>query len=124
MPKAQVLILEEEHDMAEKFNPILIESGYETFQAHSLHEAYQHAKQSRPDVILVGDNFHKHSGLEICEELRGEIDTCYANILLLVPAVDKNIQERAREAGVNDIVQNDIDSQNLLKRIEALLNPV
>src|ERR1041385_3039390 len=75
MPKAQVLILEEEHDMAEKFNPILIESGYETFQAHSLHEAYQHAKQSRPDVILVGDNFHKHSGLEICEELRGEIDT-------------------------------------------------
>ena len=124
MQKAHILILDEMPQGIERLKQYLITKGYEASHARNLHEAFQHAKAKRPDVIVVGDNFHKRNGFEICEELRSESDTCYANILLLVSAVDRSVQEQARVAGVNDVVEKNIDEQSFLKHIETLLNQV
>ena len=70
----------------------------------------------------MGDSFTKHSGIEICEELRSEIDTCYANIVLFVPAPDASVQLRASQSGVNEVVQKNIDGQNFLKRMESIFS--
>lgn len=122
MQQAQILILIEKSEASEKLCQLLAGNGHDVFLAHSLHEAFQRAKEKRPDVIVVGNMFHKHSGLEVCVELRSEIDTCYAGILLIVPVVDNDTLNRAREAGVNEIIQINADNQHLVDRVELLLN--
>ncbi len=124
MEKANILFLAEAPHNAERSIEGLLAKRFEISYARNLHEAFHHAKEKRPDVIVVEDNFQKQNGFELCEELRGESDTCYASILLLVSAVDRTIEERARIAGVNDVVQKNIDEQSLIQHIESLLKPM
>ena len=121
MPKAYILFLDGLHKEMERLHKLLVSNGYSASHARNLHEIFQLAKVNRPDVIVVGDDVNKHDAFKVCEELRSESDTCYANIVLLVPVVDERVRESARVAGVNDVVEKNIDAQKLLKRIEALL---
>ena len=121
MQKLNILLVSGAAEPREKLKQEIQKKGYSMREVHNLHDAFHMAKNVRPDVILVDDNFHKHSGLEMCEAFRGEVDTCYANIILLSSSIDRSVEERARQVGVTDVVSRSIDEPALVKRIEVFL---
>ena len=123
MSKARIMIADESTELYDRFKTPLTQGGYEVVLARSLHEVFQAAQKARPDVVIATDGIEKMTGLQMCEELRAEIDTCYAAILLMVPAVERSLQDRARETGVNAVLPRNADGAALMKQIEALLSP-
>ena len=122
MVKSRILIVDESSDVAVRFKPALTEEGFEVNVVHSLHEAFHSAKNSKPDIILVNDVFHKHSGYEICSELRGETDTCYAEIILFLPVVDSAAGRHASEVGINEVMLKSARPKELIERLHAMLD--
>ena len=123
MAKANVVIVHESPQSVGKIVQYLQANGYEMFQAETLHAVFHIAQSSKPDVIVVPGNLHKLDGFQMCEELRSEIDTCYANIVMLVETVDAQVRKRAKEVGVNEVLLKTVDGPTLMKHIEALVNP-
>lgn len=67
-----VLIVEDQHAIAELLLDVLVDAGYEASRAPSASEAATFARDTAPDVILLDVMMPDRSGWDVLDELRAE----------------------------------------------------
>lgn len=84
-------------------------------------EAERRVREGSLDLIVANINAQSFDGLRLCAHLRSGKMTRDLPLLALVDKADKERQHRALELGVNDIVVQPVDPQELAARARTQL---
>jgi len=84
-------------------------------------EAFEKAIKEKPSLIIADTNMPGLNGYELCEKVRGTPELKDIPLILLVGTYETFDSERAKRVGANDHITKPFESQQLIKKIRALL---
>lgn len=121
MPKAKILIVEDDPDLVEVLTYNLRQHGYEAVAAKDGSEGLRQAQLSVPDLIILDIMLPLIDGLEVCRRLRSDPATRDALVILLTAKSEETDQVIGFSFGADDYVTKPFSVKVLLERIRALL---
>lgn len=133
MDKQQILIVEDDLDLAEMLNAYFRVQNYEVFTAAWGEEALQISRDNEVDLIVLDIRLPDIDGYEVCRQLRTQRRTQDTPIIFLTEKRDRVDKLQGLELGVVDYITKPFDIQELRLRVrnainrasrQALINPV
>ena len=120
----KVLIADDEPDIIEilKFN--LEKQGYDVVTAKDGDEAFDRAKQHRPDLIVLDMMMPKKNGIEVLELLRLQPAFKATLIMFLTALNDETTQLRGFSTGADDYVSKPVSTSVFVSKVNALFRRV
>lgn len=117
----RILVVEDDHGIADTLRRGLIFEGYQVTVATDGQEALTSARDQMPDLVVLDWMLPGLDGLEVCKRLRAASDVP----ILMLTAKD-SIPERVEglDAGADDYLVKPFAFDELLARIRALLRRV
>jgi two-component system, OmpR family, phosphate regulon response regulator PhoB len=120
MPKARILVIEDDRDLAEVLEYNLKRAGYEVFRSHDGRDGLQQAQLRLPDIVLLDVMLPLVDGLEICRQLRARPETRQCLIMMLTAKTEETDQLVGFSVGADDYVVKPFSVKVLLERVKAL----
>lgn len=117
---SQILVVEDEADLADLVAFNLRESGHEVTVTHNGANALADVARQRPDLILLDVMLPDISGFEVCRRLRRSADTARVPVIMLTAKAEEVDRIVGFEVGADDYVIKPFDLEELLARIEAV----
>jgi len=121
MPKARVLIVEDDRSLADVLDYNLRQDGYQTTVALDGQDGLQQAKLKPPDLVVLDLMLPIIDGLEICRRLRADPVTRNILVLMLTAKGEETDQVAGFSVGTDDYVTKPFSVKVLLERVRALL---
>lgn len=121
MPKAQILIVEDDRSLAEVLEYNLRQNGYQTLVANDGQDGLRQARLRSPDLIVLDLMLPMVDGLEICRRLRADPVTRNILVLMLTAKSEETDEVVGFSVGTDDYVAKPFSVKVLLERIRALL---
>src|SRR5215813_7154300 len=122
MPKAHVLIVEDEPDIAGLIKHTLERSGDADASIVGSGDAALRAVADRlPDLIILDLNLPVVGGLEVCRILRSRADTPHVPIIMLTARTSEDDRVTGLEHGADDYVTKPFSLRELSARVRAVL---
>ena len=109
-----VLIVDDDVDHAEALAHGLSKQGYQPLIARTVSTAVLMTGMYRPRVIIMDVNLPDGSGLELCESINDDSETCEIPVIMLSGSSENDIVRRARHAGCEYYVHKPHDPKALL----------
>src|SRR5258705_11107950 len=103
-----ILIIEDESDVADLLEMGLHKAGFKTTTAADGVTGLQKARDNRPDFIILDLMLPKMSGLEVCRILKGDAVTSRIPILMLTAKAEEIDRIVGLEFGADDYVTKPI----------------
>src|SRR5688572_2846286 len=104
----KILVVEDFDDIRKMMKILLQMYGYEVLEASNGYEAVQKAVEQHPDLILMDIAMPALDGVQATSVIRQH--DSLANVpILAVTAYSDFYNERAREAGCNDVLSKPLD---------------
>jgi PleD family two-component response regulator len=131
--KINLLIVEDDLDVAEMLNAYFQAQGYKVQCAHWGQDALKFCGQSRPDLIILDIRLPDLDGYEIAKRLRSHRRTKDIPILFLTEKRSRTEKLRGLSLGADDYITKPFDVQELRLRVRnaiqrskqgSLTNPV
>ncbi len=97
----QVLVIEDEPNIAEAISFILSRDGWSVSTHASGTTAVQAVRDAKPDVLILDVMLPGKSGYDILQDLRSADDTRALPVLMLTARGQKTDRELAERLGVN-----------------------
>ena len=120
MPKATVLIVEDNPDVMETVRLLLDRNGFNVLTADNCSKAYDQMTLNRPDVILVDLLIPDMTGLEFIRWVRRISD--YTRLpMIAMSAYDYNYLAAAIAAGANAAIRKPEGLDNLVETINQVI---
>jgi DNA-binding response OmpR family regulator len=116
-----VLVADDDPDILSLVTLRLERSGCDVVSAGDGEQALATALARTPDLALLDVMMPKLDGYEVTERLRGEESTRYLPIILLTARVQEADIARGIEAGADDYVEKPFSTQDLSRRVQAVL---
>jgi two-component system alkaline phosphatase synthesis response regulator PhoP len=117
----RVLVIEDEHDVAELIRYHLAKEGYEVRLASNGIDGLDQAKASRPDMILLDLMVPQLNGWEVCRRLKQDGSTRSALVIMVTGRAGEGDKVLGFEVGADDYVTKPFSPRELLARIRAVL---
>lgn len=114
----QLLLAEDELDLARAIEVILTKQGYLVDVVHDGEDAYQYAQLSQYDGIILDIMMPKLSGIEVLTKLRATWSQVPILLLTAKSAVDDRIE--GLDAGADDYLTKPFNMGELLARVRAM----
>jgi len=115
----RVLLVEDDHDIAEPLARALVREGYEVGTAHDGRIALEQVLEAPPDLIILDVGLPGMDGLEVCRHVR---DVRPDVPILMLTARDGELEQVAGlDAGADDYVTKPFRLSVLLARVRAML---
>lgn len=114
----QLLLAEDELDLARAIEVILTKQGYLVDVVHDGEDAYQYAQLSQYDGIILDIMMPKLSGIEVLTKLRATGSQVPILLLTAKSAVDNRIE--GLDAGADDYLTKPFNMGELLARVRAM----
>lgn len=114
----QLLLAEDELDLARAIEVILTKQGYLVDVVHDGEDAYQYAQLSQYDGIILDIMMPKLSGIEVLTKLRATGSQVPILLLTAKSAVDDRIE--GLDAGADDYLTKPFNMGELLARVRAM----
>ena len=114
----RILVVEDEHDIADFIRRGLIYKGYEVDVASDGEQALNLARDHPPDLVLLDLMLPKIDGVEVCRRLRAASDL---PIIILTARDSVDDKVRGLDAGGDDYVTKPFSFDELLARVRAAL---
>jgi two-component system alkaline phosphatase synthesis response regulator PhoP len=121
MPKAIVLIIDDEADLIELVRYNLEQEGYSVIGAADGESGFARAVSEKPDVIVMDLMLPGIDGLEVCRMLRMESSTARIPIIMLTARASESDRVVGLELGADDYMTKPFSPRELTARIKALL---
>jgi CheY-like chemotaxis protein len=118
---ARVLIVDDDWMNREVLEAHLTGAGYEVVVVHSGEKALEAAAQTPPDLVLLDVRMQGMSGYEVCRELKAQMATRLAVVMLVTALESDEDREQAIDAGADDFISKPFTSLALLTRVHNLL---
>jgi len=117
----QILIVEDEVDIAELIAFNLERSGYEVIKSHDGISGTNLALQHRPDLIILDIMLPGRDGYGVFKELRRDARTSDVPVLMLTARSQTEDRIKGLEAGADDYLTKPFSPKELLLRVHAIL---
>lgn len=121
MTRSRVLIIEDDHSLAEVLAYNLKQAGYEVLLARNGSEGLQQAESKLPDLVILDLMLPLVDGLEVCRRLRSQAATRDVLILMLTARAEESDQVIGLSLGADDYVTKPFSVKVLLERVKALV---
>ncbi len=122
MTKRRILIVEDEHDIAELVALHLTDLCDETVIASDGYEGMRHAKSDHWDLIILDLRLPGPDGLEICRTVRRERP--YQPILMLTSKSSELDRVLGLETGADDYLTKPFSVLELVARVRAIFRRI
>jgi two-component system phosphate regulon response regulator PhoB len=121
MGKASILIVEDDHSLAEVLEYNLRQEGYETKVASDGQQGLREMRLRCPDLVILDLMLPMIDGLEVCRQLRADPALQELLVLMLTARSEESDQLVGFSVGADDYVTKPFSVKVLLQRIQALL---
>lgn len=119
--KSQILIVEDDLDLAEMLNSYFRVQGYEVLTAAWGAEAVRIGSEALPDLVVLDIRLPDFDGYEVCKQLRSDRRTANLPIIFLTEKRDRVDKLAGLELGVVDYITKPFDIQELRLRVRNAL---
>lgn len=114
----QILIAEDEKEIANSLKKSIISVGHETAIAHDGEQALQLLSANQYDVLLLDWRMPKISGLDVCKRLRAAGNNI--PIILITALSDISNKIEALNFGADDYITKPFSFEEVMARIRAV----
>lgn len=118
--QSSILVVDEDRGSRQALRDVLLGMGFSSvFTAANSREALLEISAHSPSAMLLDYRLSKVDGLSLTERLRrsGDSGNIGIPVILMASAIDASLVQRARDAGVNEIVMKPISMQVLVRRL-------
>src|SRR5690625_4201316 len=116
--KQTILVIDDEKPIADILQYNLEQEGYAVICAFDGEEAVELAIKERPDLLLLDIMLPKKDGLEVCREVRQQLDVP----IIMLTAKDSEVDiVLGLELGADDYVTKPFGTRELLARVKSNL---
>ena len=119
--KPLILIVEDEVDLVTLLQYNLEKEGFRTINATDGEEALLLAREQRPSLMLLDWMLPVLSGIEVCRQLRRNVETQSIPIIMLTARSDEADKVRGLNSGADDYLAKPFSPSELVARIQAVL---
>jgi DNA-binding response OmpR family regulator len=116
-----ILAADDDEDILELVTFRLERSGYTVVQARDGEEAFQLAKDTKPDLAVLDVMMPKMDGFELTRRLRAEETTSRIPIILLTARAQDADLQQGFDAGADDYIRKPFSPQELRARVQSIL---
>ena len=126
MEKANILVVDDDKEIAELVGIHLREEGYEVYKAYSGKEALEIFKQERIDLVILDVMMPVMNGYEATKTIRTMDRSDAKKIPIIAMTANAFVEDRikSKEAGMNEHVSKPIDMKLLVKIIAELAGKI
>jgi two-component system alkaline phosphatase synthesis response regulator PhoP len=117
----QILVAEDDRDIAELIAHYLQKSGWEPHLVTAGDEALGYARSNVVDVVILDVMLPGLSGLEVCRALRADRATAAVPIIMLTARAEEADRVIGLEIGADDYIAKPFSPNELIARVRALL---
>ena len=117
----QILIAEDDRDIASLIAHYMQKSGWQPHIASSGDEALAHARAQPVDVAILDVMLPGISGLEVCRLLRADRTTATLPIIMVTARAEETDRIMGLEIGADDYISKPFSPNELVARIRALV---
>jgi two-component system, OmpR family, response regulator MprA len=114
----RVLVVEDEHNIADFIRRGLTYQGYEVEVAHNGEQALRTAQDNLPDLVILDLMLPDIDGVEVCQRLRSADDL---PIIMLTARDAVSDKVEGLEAGADDYMTKPFEFPELLARVKVAL---
>jgi len=118
---SQILIVEDDVDLAEMLNAYFRVQGYEILTATWGKDAVRVAQEMVPDVVLLDIRLPDIDGYEVCHQLRQHRRTKEIPVIFLTEKRERSDKITGLELGAVDYITKPFDIQELRLRVRNTL---
>lgn len=117
--RQRILVIEDDHDIAEIIALTLRAEGFEVVIAHSAEEGLALREQASPNLVLLDLMLPGMDGLQVCRKLRSEAG--YTPIIILSAKSGETHRVLGLELGADDYLTKPFSTAELVARVRAVL---
>lgn len=117
----QILVVDDDSDIARFVEVNLRSAGYEVTVASDGEEALQRATEIRPDLVLLDVMMPRLDGFEVAQRLRRSPQTANTSIIMLTAKALSTDKVLGLTAGADDYIIKPFDPIELLARVKGTL---
>jgi DNA-binding response OmpR family regulator len=118
---ARILIVEDEHEIAENLAALLSAKGHKVETVGDGAEALPRARRFAPHVVLLDVMLPRMSGFDVAKLLRADPKTAKIKIVMVTGLGRVGDVDTAFASGADDYLIKPFDSDRLFKKIEKVL---
>lgn len=118
---AKVLVVEDEHDIADLIRFNLERSGYAPRILSEGRHVMNEVREFRPDILLLDLMLPDVDGVEICRRLREDPDHSRLPVIMVTARGTEEDRVRGLEHGADDYIVKPFSPKELLLRVKAVL---
>jgi two-component system, OmpR family, alkaline phosphatase synthesis response regulator PhoP len=120
-PMKRILVIEDDKDIVELVRYNLEKDGYQVLASGDGANGLAQIRRMPPDLLILDLMLPKMSGLEVCKEIRKDINLNRLPILILTAKGDEADRVVGLELGADDYVTKPFSPRELAARVKALL---
>jgi len=117
--KKNILLLEDDYELAETLKELLEESSYRVDMVHNGNDAIDASYEKEYDLYVFDINVPDLSGIELLESLRNADDT--TPTIFISALIDLNTIAKGFEVGADDYIKKPFFPEELLIRVRVKL---
>jgi DNA-binding response OmpR family regulator/GNAT superfamily N-acetyltransferase len=120
-PGQRALVVEDEPDVSELIRYNVTKEGYDVVVVANGAEALKHARELKPEVILLDIMVPQLNGWEVCRRLKQDPETRGISVIMVTGRVEEGDKVLGFEMGADDYVTKPFSPRELIARIRAVV---
>ena len=121
---ANILIVEDERDIADLLRYNLQEAGFKTDYVRNGADALQQAVEKKPDLILLDLMLPEVDGMIVCRLLKNDPRTKNIPIVMVTAKTEEKDRVAGLELGADDYIVKPFSPREVVLRVSAVLRRI
>ena len=117
----KILVVDDDIHATTLFDTLLTAKGYDAVIVNDSSTAFEVAKSTNPDLIILDLMMPEPNGFEVCKILRADSKFTKTPIVIFTAMGDRESKEAALEAGANEFLTKPFRVEDLMNRIRSLM---